>query len=147
MNIIDLLPNHPIAPERQCFKAFLPNLVFRVILRFFPNLPYGDKSIKRRAAILFNAPAHSRIFPSRGFTTKWKWSGITTKAISLLSLFSLSSWQTPRNARQDFPYEISSTGLQHFQKQNVMRPRYSHLSIFVPWELTHFLRAGASGPS
>src|SRR5436189_5527642 len=27
MNVIDLLPNHPTAPQRQGFEAFLPNLM------------------------------------------------------------------------------------------------------------------------
>ena len=31
MNVIDLLPNHPGAPQRQSFEALLPNLMREAI--------------------------------------------------------------------------------------------------------------------
>ena len=35
MNIIDLLPDHPEAPQRHSFKTVLPNLIDRVFVRSF----------------------------------------------------------------------------------------------------------------
>ena len=48
MNVIDLLPDHPRAPQRQSFKALLPNLMCKAIalLKSFV-VSYVDDAFRR----------------------------------------------------------------------------------------------------
>src|SRR2546427_4228842 len=48
MNVIDLLPNHPAAPQRERLKTFLPNLVTTCVGMKSKLFAYVDNALRRK---------------------------------------------------------------------------------------------------